>query len=226
MHSSRELSSQMFEIEEAGGRLSSFAELCPGFTAQSRLGVVVREPLGAIAGSAFIMAAVTAFYDAQRASGGEYFIYPDFFVFHVDCAETDYGMLDIWPQHKCVRVDDNPEAILSAINDRGVTILLVRPYAGDAMSAHRGQLRQHTRNSALSRIEHAFISLSSPEPGAIRITGDPVVERYVESVITASVKLPEEVRTGIHTRRLAALHAGRAVENYRRLTVESALDML
>ena len=145
MHSSQGLASEMFSITDQGRTLGSFAELCPGFTARDRLGVIVREPLAAIWHSSFILAAVTAFYDEQRKSGREFFIYPDYFVFHVGFRPDDYGMFDIWPTHKCLYVEDDAEEIACAINDRAISILLL-----SRLRSNENELQLHTRNSALS----------------------------------------------------------------------------
>ena len=59
-----------------------------------------------------LLAAVTAFYDRQRARGEEFFIYPDYFLFPVDRPLGDHSMLDVFPSHKDVVVPDDPEAIV------------------------------------------------------------------------------------------------------------------
>ncbi|MER3603042.1 MAG: hypothetical protein C4298_04135 [Thermus sp.] len=124
MHSSQELRSTMFEIE-IGGRRASLVDLFPEFDQRDRVGIVVRDPCGSVGASAALMAAVTAFYDFPRAQGEDFFIYPDYYVFHVDRPHGDHSMLDIWPSHKEVVVPDKAQDILCAINDRGVTRLLV-----------------------------------------------------------------------------------------------------
>jgi len=122
MHTAEELSSPAFAVR-VGGRAATLEDLFPGFVEHDRLGVVVRQPCGAVGASTLILAAVTAFYDAQRAKGDGFFIYPDYFLFHVGTRLGDHGMLDVWPAHKEVVVPDEPEALLRAINDRGITRL-------------------------------------------------------------------------------------------------------
>jgi len=224
MHSSSDLSSAMFGIEETGRKVASFAELCPGFTVQDRLGVVVREPLAATRFSAFILAAVTAFYDEQRKLASEFFIYPDYFVFHAGCAAGDYGMFDVWPQHKCVEVEDHPEVILRAVNDRGITLLLL----GQPLMEHspgRAELLQlHTRNSALARIRHAFVESTVAPAGSISITGNDKVERYVESVIAAPSGASDTEREAARLQRHDGVGQGDMAEWYLRLPVTSAIN--
>src|SRR5215207_7712423 len=82
MHSSRELSSSSFEIE-VGGVTAPLEELFEGFGEQDRLGVVLTRPCGPVGASTLITATITAFYDIQRARGPDFFIYPDYYLFHV-----------------------------------------------------------------------------------------------------------------------------------------------
>src|ERR1043166_6843833 len=152
MHSSNELTTDNFLIEADGKRVASIADVFPQFNAQDRLGIVVRDSLDGIWTSNLIMATVTSFYDIQRGAGSEFFIYPDYFVFHAGCPPGDYGMLDIWPNHKSVPVDDNAEAILRAINDRAVNILVV-----PSSMRREGKIEKQTRSSALGRIKAALL---------------------------------------------------------------------
>ena len=124
MHTSTELRSDSFSIELDGGR-ATIADLLMGAGGHGRLGIVVDEPYGAVGGSLLLLAAITAFYDSQRARTDRFYIYPDYFVFHVGRPHGDHSMLDVWPSHKEVVVPNDPEAILQAINDRAITWLLV-----------------------------------------------------------------------------------------------------
>src|SRR5918999_1608485 len=123
MHSSRELDSSSFEIE-VGGVATPLEELFDGFGEQDRLGVVLTAPCGAVGASALITATITAFYDIQRARGPDFFVYPDYYLFHVGRALGDHGRLDVWPQRKEVVARDDPQAILEAIDDRAITRLV------------------------------------------------------------------------------------------------------
>jgi hypothetical protein len=70
MHSSKELRRDAFAIT-LDGAPASIEQLLPGFGERDRLGVVVRHPCGAIGARMLLLAAITAFYDLQRARGGE-----------------------------------------------------------------------------------------------------------------------------------------------------------
>src|ERR1700722_18838552 len=119
MHTSTELRSDSFSIE-LDGRQATITELLPGGGAGARAGdpgrrgIVVDEPAGAVGASLLLLAAITAFYDAQRARSERFYIYPEYFVFHVGRLRGDHSMLDVWPSHKEVVVADDPDAILEA----------------------------------------------------------------------------------------------------------------
>jgi hypothetical protein len=147
MHTSTELRSDSFSIE-LDGRRATITELLAGTDggagdgAHGRLGIVVREPCGAVGASLLLLATITAFYDAQRARAAQFYIYPDYFLFHIDRPHGDHSMLDVWPSHKEVVVPDDPDAILEAINDRAITWLAVperapAPGQGEASVSER-----------------------------------------------------------------------------------------
>ena len=198
----------MFEIA-AEGRRVRLEELFEGFGEQDRLGVVVNRPCGAVGASALISATVTAFYDIQRARGPDFFVYPDYYLFHAGRALGDHGMLDVFPSRKEVVVPEEPDAILDAVNDRAITRLLV-PSPDGAVAAPtepaaptEGSARPSpTETKAAAELaELAFdrVALASARRriatclayspsgrvtgGDVRIASNPVVEGYVESIL-------------------------------------------
>ena len=213
MHSTRELSPASFAIEVAG-RPARLEDVLPGFTAADRLGVVVRRPGGAVGASLLILAAVTGFYAIHRRSGEDFFIYPDYFVFHVGGRFGDHRRLEIWPSHKEVVVEGAAEQVLEAVNDRGITRLLVedgRPAAPD--------LAAETLASARSRIRTVLAYAPDGRVGRadLAVSGNAVTEGYAESVLTRSA-------VGVSRRDLRG--AGRPVETYRTLALDEALGLL
>jgi hypothetical protein len=220
MHTATELSSSAFAIEVAGRR-GSIHEVFPGFTDRDRLGVVVRRPCGAIGASALILAAVTAFYDVQREKHGPdgFFIYPDYFLFHIGERWGNHGMLDIWPSHKEVVVGDDPEELLRAINDRAVTRLLV-----EDQHPRDPRLKRESLASARARIVTALAYCAHgrvAEPD-VTVTGNRVTESYVDAVVERS----DGSRDEIEAARRRLLEDGVPVETYRRLTLDEALARL
>lgn len=222
MHSTRELSSDMFRIA-ADGETADLEELLPGFGARDRLGIVTREPCGALGASALILAAVTAFYDAQRATGEDFFIYPEYFVFHVGGAHGHHGWLEIWPSHKEVEVPDDPEALLEAINDRGVSRLVLPD-----REPRTPELRRETLASARAGIRSAiaYAADGAVAGGDVDIIGDEVTERYVATVLEQSTAVPADARERVAARRRARLRDGAVPEAYRRIGLDEALALL
>jgi hypothetical protein len=222
MHSAKELSSEAFSLT-VDGNPARLEDVFPWFQAQDRLGVVVRHPGGVVGASVLIMAAVTRFYDYQRSSGRDFFIYPDYFVFHVGEQQGDHSMFDIWPGHKEVVVPDDPEEILRAINDRGITRLLVEDGTPGSPRFER-----YTRESAESRIRSALAYAPSGivQDPDVTGAGNDVTESYVQTVLEKSVSLSADVRDRRLAERQALMVDGVAVESYRRLNLDIALGLL
>jgi hypothetical protein len=220
MHTATELSSSDFAIDIAG-RPGSLHGVFEGFTDRDRIGVIVRGPCGATGASALILAAVTAFYDIQRDRHGPegFFIYPDYFLFHVGQRWGDHGMLDVWPSHKEVVVGDDAEELLRAINDRAVTRLLVEDRFPGPLSFERESLA-----SARDRI---FSALAYSADGRVAdpdvtVSGNRVTESYVDAVLDGSDGALDEIRTVRHRLR----RDGIPTETYRRLGLDDALARL
>jgi hypothetical protein len=246
MHSSSELKSKDFEIL-IDGEAAGVTDLLPGFEENTRLGIVVRDGFGAVGASGLITAAVTGFYDILRATHPEgFFRYADYFIFHVGVMQGSHDMLDVSPDHKDVVVEDEPEQILRAINDRGVTHLLVPD--GEPGEP---KFERQTENGARSRIRSAFAY--SPDgrvtDADIVIKGNERVDYYVWCVLNGPAWIeeleadnaPKEITDWARTRlgevsdvvtevrraeRVALAVDGRTVETFRRITVEQALQLL
>jgi hypothetical protein len=254
MHSSRELDRSMFEIR-IEGREARLGELFEGFDERDRLGVVVTRPCGAVGASALITSTVTAFYDIQRERGPDFFVYPDYYLFHLGRPHGDHGMLDVFPSRKEVVVPAEPGAILDAINDRAVTRLVV-PEGEDAEGAAAGPaaapLDRVALASAVGRIATclAYSSSGRVRGADVRIASNPVVEGYVRSIVdpeahiaalragddqdrsyadSIAARLGEvgaEQRAQIAESRRELVEDGAPVETYRRITLDEALARL
>lgn len=246
MHSSTELKSEDFEILVAG-EPASVADLLPGFEEHTRLGIVVRDGFGAVGASGLVTAAVTAFYDILRQAYPDgFFRYADYFIFHAGTMHGSHDMLDVSPDHKDVLVADDPEQILRAINDRGVTHLLV-PDGEPGNPAFEPQ----TENGARARIRAAF----AYSPGGrvadadVVVKGNERVDYYVRCVLDARAwvaeleageappeiaewartrfgEVPDEVAERMLADREALRVEGRTVETLRRIEVDRALALL
>src|SRR5215216_5563355 len=185
MHSSQELRSSSFQIS-VGGRDVRLVELFDGFGERDRLGVVIRRPCGGVGASALITATITAFYDVHRARGPDFFVYPDYFLFHIGRLHGDHGRLDIWPSRKEVVVPEEPEHVLEAINDRAITRLVVEDgepgkpdFEPEALASARARIATCLAYSASGRVRDADV----------RIASNPVTEGYVDAVLDPEARL-------------------------------------
>jgi hypothetical protein len=179
MHSSRELSSSSFEIE-VDGVAAPLEVLFEGFGEQDRLGVVMTQPCGAVGASALITATITAFYDIQRARGPDFFVYPDYYLFHVGRPLGDHGRFDVWPRHKEVVVQADTDRVLEAVNDRAVTRLVVEDRAGGEPPSDPAAVA-----SARARVQTclAYSPSGRVEDPDVRIASNAVTEGYVEAIL-------------------------------------------
>ena len=244
MHSSRELRSSSIEIT-VGGREVRLTDLLAGFGEHDRLGIVISRPCGGVGASALITATITAFYDLHRARGPDFFVYPDYFLFHVGRPLGDHARLDIWPSRKEVVVSEDPAQVLEAINDRAITRLVVedgepgRPaFEPEALASAHARIATCLVYSASGRVRDADV----------RIRSNPVSEGYVDAVLDPEARIahlretneparadaiearlgevaPEE-RRRIKRARSDLVENGVAVETYRRSTLDEALGLL
>ena len=220
MHSARELTSASFTLE-LSGQTVTIPELFPGFDARDRLGIVVHHPGGALGASVLILATITAFYDMQRARGDDFFIYPDYFIFHVGQQHGNHSMLDIWPDHKEVVVANEPEAVLRAINDRAITRLLVPDGRPGNPSFARATLASGWLRSAL-----AYAPTGRAQDADVTAAGNTVTESYVSAVINESAQLDSEKKATLRDGREQVMETGRPVEHYRRVSLDIARALL
>lgn len=231
MHTSEGLSESTFAIT-VDGTSATVGDLFPDFDDSDRLGVVVGSPHGLVGASLLVLAAVHRFYERQRELADSFWIYADYFTFHVGGPHGYHGKLDIWPPHKEVVVPADGNELLRAINDRGVTRLVV-----EAEGTDPGPLEDEALASARSRLRSAFAySPSGRTAGAdLQIGGDALTDEYVAAVLHGHEDDPKnhhlgeidrEVRDAIAAGRRRLVRDGRTVESYRRLSVDEALGTL
>ena len=154
MHTSGQLRSDSFAIELEGRPAS--IEMLVGFAPLPRWGCV---SYGAVVGN-LLLAAVTAFYDAQRARAEDFFIYPDYFLFHVGARSATTRCSMCGPRTRRWSCPTTPEAILEAINDRAITWLVVP----DGEPAAAGQLTARRAPAPTSRIRGQGSALLADGP--------------------------------------------------------------
>ncbi|HTU97045.1 MAG TPA: hypothetical protein VMF14_14460 [Solirubrobacteraceae bacterium] len=201
MHTTN-LRSDDFEIT-VEGRTAALADVFPGFDADDRLGIVIHEQHGAAGAGSLILAAVTGFYDCLRATGEPFFAYADYFAFHVGSDHGTLRKLDVYPGHKEVVVANDAETILEAINDRGITRLLV-PEPPAAEPAGDPALDRETRHSAQRRIRTALVySPTGQTAGAdVLVRGSAHSDAYIDAMLGNPAAATEEPQPAQSLRRM------------------------
>ena len=245
MHSSRELRSSSFEIR-VDGRPAHVEDLFEGFREQDRLGVVMTSPCGAVGASALITATITAFYDIHRARGGDYFVYPDYYLFHVGRPLGDHARLDVWPRRKEVVVGEEPQEILEAIDDRAITRLVVEdrepgapPLDEEAVASARGRIATCLAYSPSGRVDGADVLIAGnevtegyvtaildPEARIATLRSDGGAEARIAAIESRIGEVEPDVRRRILRDRAGLLEDGVPVETYRRIGIDDALARL
>ncbi|MCZ4590000.1 hypothetical protein O4328_41310 [Rhodococcus opacus] len=112
----------MFDIT-VGGRSATPGDCLPDWTIRDRLGVVVREPWGALGASLLMQASALLHYQVRPIRRTTAAQYPQIYVFHVGRMHGDHSSFDVWPPRHEIRVDDDPAGLLGAINDLAITRL-------------------------------------------------------------------------------------------------------
>jgi hypothetical protein len=246
MHSSRDLRSDSFDIS-VGARPATLADVFESFSEEDRLGVVVRRPCGAVGASTLICATITAFYDIQRARSSDFFVYPEYYLFHVGGPHGDHARLDVFPRRKEPVVPEDPEAVIEALNERAITRLVVEDGEPRESELDRAELAS-ARGRLVSCV--AYSPSGRVRDADVRIAGNDVTEGYVEAVLDPETcmeqlrggdegervlaetiarragEVPPEARAALAATRVKLIEDGRPVESYRRIEVDEALVLL
>lgn len=221
MHTTKLLRSADF-VFYRDGQPVPMADLVPDLTVLDRLGIVMRGPADGAGAGNLILACVTAFYDLCRAAGGPFFAYPDYFTFQATAHPALYSSLDIWPHHKNVRVPDDPEQVLQAVNDRGINVLLVPEGPVTDPSFERASLSSARRRVRLCFVYGPDGSVRNPDFRVRRPAGvvEPCIRKIFESIQDGGMH--QELLAGWEKRQ----EAGGAEESYRRVSLDEALTLL
>jgi hypothetical protein len=253
MHTATQLDSSMFAIE-LDGEPRDREQAFPGWDGNERLGVVVTEPLGTLGASLLIQLSIVAFYDHRPGRRRESIQYPEIYAFHVDGPHGDLSYFDFWPERKEVVVENDARAILTAINDRAITRLVVvdsEPVLVDHRVAEFApaldRLRTAYAYDASGRVAGGDLVITGLHPATemnASNTLDP--ERALAKSTSVAPKegreeeralfserfarriseVPASSHERARKRRDAILQDGCATESYRRIPVEQALEML
>lgn len=148
MHTSYDIDGDMFTVE-VDGKTATREQLLDWDT-RDRLGVLVKEPFGALGAGLLTLLAISAFYDAPGRQRRSRPLYPDVYVFHLGRYWGFHGQFDFWPDRKEIRVPDAVEA-LRAVNGHGITHLAV-PDGTPRPTLHRYKEPE----AALDRLKKCF----------------------------------------------------------------------
>ena len=132
-----------------------------------RVGVLAPGGIDGLGACLLLLAHTTAFYDRYRATGDEFFAYPDYFTFQRRTPPASYSMLDVWPGHKNVPVAGDAGATLDAILDRAINVLLVpagsagtTEFAPVQMASARRTIRRCYTYSATGSAGHPTLAVA------------------------------------------------------------------
>ncbi|MDR4946014.1 hypothetical protein [Neobacillus cucumis] len=208
---------------------ASLEDVLPVFSKNDRIGIVVKTLGGSIGAGALLMAIVTRFYDFHRPNlgnkPGELRIYPEIFVFHVEKFHMNHANLDVWPPHREIVVENEPERILEAINDRGITRLLIEDaepstkinmFMPETISSAEQRIVSALAYSPTGRVKHSDVKVMSCE----------AAEGYILGTIEMSKEFSEEEKERLSRERRDIIVNGRVTESYRRITVTEAIKSL
>lgn len=229
LHTTTVLATTDFDYQIAG-QTASLTDIFPGLHGADRIGIVVNRPCGAVGASALLMAAATHFYTAQQPqlgnAPGKLRIYPEYFIFHVGKCHGNHAQMDVWPPHKEVIVANDAEQILEAINDRGITRLLV-----EDMPFSSAVFLRESLASASSRIQSVLVYSASGrvQHGDIICTHSLQVEDYVRKMLSDSkeqIKLSDKQYNYLLQTRESLISGQRVMAQYHRIELSAAFGML
>lgn len=216
MHTIHDLSADMFEYRRDGEPVDR-AAVMPDIAVEDRLGVVMAGPTDGLGAGHFVLDCIIAYYDQIDEFEPGLCEYADYYTFQATDEPADYLELDIWPDHKNVRVPPEPEAVLRAVNDRAIDLLLVPDGP-----AHGAEFDGATRRSAERNIESCFRYATDGDlrdaDFSIRLPRDPAERWYRETVETT-----DSPAAGFDPALADETHF---TQRFERVTLEEALSAL
>ncbi len=137
MHTRTQLNPAQFDIRVGDDVEAGIDGLFPAWNRHDRFGIVIHDPLGGVGASHLLQLAICAYYAADERRRGELDVYPEIFAFHVGGGHGSHADFDFWGPRREVLLGDDPQELLAAINDRGISRLAVPDLAsvGDLAAA-------------------------------------------------------------------------------------------
>jgi hypothetical protein len=183
VHTLATLTRETFTIT-VGGQPGSFADVLPDFSVSDRLALVVAEDGQSFDAAATLLATVTEYYALLRQQESEFYTYPDFYAVHVGRIRAWHAHLDIWPQHKEVVVPTVGEALLTALNDRGITRVLLPPGLPSGGTVLRESLDRLRRQTV------TVLEYGGGQAAPIELSAGPEATTLIRKAVAASPAAP------------------------------------
>ena len=144
----------------------SHAQFFGDLDATDRVGLFAPGGIDGLGAFLLLLAHVTAFYDRYRATGSEFFAYPDYYTFQRRTPAASYSMFDVWPGHKDVQVPEDAGGTLDAILDRAINVLLVP--AGTAVATEFAPVQMASAQRNIRRC-YAYSATGSTEQPTLAV---------------------------------------------------------
>lgn len=218
MHTLHDLSATDFRYQ-SGSQAVERNEVMPEVGVSHRLGLVMGTGDEGLGAANFLLSCVIAFYDTLRERKEEFFEYPDFYTFQATTDPADYRMFDVFPDHKDVEVEPEAETILRAVNDRGITTLLV-----PSRPPNQPDIEDVTLRSAERTIEQAFLYSPSGQLDEAEFQISlprQLIHDWFKTTIESMTEPPSECRVTIQGGPQSRISQG-----YRELSFEDAMGRL
>ena len=206
MHTSTLLKTREFSFVR-GSTPVRLDDIFPGFVSQDRIGIVAAAPGDSLSAAPLLLASIGAFYEELWTAEKDFFLYPDFFVFHVGALTSYHSPFDIWPQSKEVVVSPDPQALLAAINDRGITRLVLPDTPGTD-----GELMEHAVQLARRRTRTAVRLTSEDETPQWRVAPSLAASKMIKRCARVSSDVLGEGLTASWTAEPGSAHGYSPVE--------------
>lgn len=120
MHTATEVQSSMLNVQKNGVQIDVNEIL--QWSSLDRFGIVVNEPYGALGAGLLVSLAINSFFEV---AGRDRNVYPEIYLFHVGGPWGSHSSFDFWPEGKEVFLGNDPVEVLRAINQFGITHLVV-----------------------------------------------------------------------------------------------------
>jgi hypothetical protein len=199
----------------------SHARFFGDLSTTDRVGVFAPGGIDGLGACLLLLAHTTAFYDRYRATGDEFFAYPDYFTFQRRTPTASYSMLDVWPGHKDVPVADDAGETLDAILDRAINVLVVP--AGTAGAAEFAPVQMASARRTIRRCYTYSATGSAEQPTLAVACGRAEPAEWARAVIDSLP--PDDSAVRSHWLRVVA---GGSIpeQSFSEVSLEQALALI